>query len=99
MEGRTSSQHLSTMAKKYTEANHINKCAYERLWTVFEEAKFLNEIQTKVVKRFSRCYSQSPLHLCLEICYFFKLTNFYSSYSSVLMYTAKVKGGKPDKKS
>jgi hypothetical protein len=47
---------------------HIsNPCWANGLSTSCSEAELFEEIQTKVLKVFLLCYSQSPLQLCLEI--------------------------------
>ncbi len=61
------------------------------------EAKFLDEIQTKVLKVFLLAI---PGHLFTFALRFIFLHNHATSYSffSLLLYTVKGKGGKPDRK-
>ncbi len=58
------------------------------------EAEFLDEIQSKVSKSFSPCYSKSPLQLCLEI----STSSNSRNLLQFLLDTVQEKGGKPDRK-
>jgi hypothetical protein len=62
------------------------------------EAKFLDEIQTKVWTSFPPCYSRSPLYSLPWDFYFFKLTQPLTVSTVQFLYTEKEKGGKPDRK-
>ncbi len=58
------------------------------------EAELLDEIQTKVLRVFPPCYSQSSLQFSFI---FFKLTKPLTVYKSSVTDTIKEKGGKTDR--
>ncbi len=56
----------------------------------------MDEIQTKVVRVFLIAFHQSPLQLGLEISLSSNFLQFLQ-FSYCIVYTAKEKGGKPDR--